>query len=508
MIPPQQIINIDTGFMSRPQREYDLFQNRACIYKEVSPGRCEVAVCVISFNRLEKTICCLESILKYTQDINYKLVLLDNGSTDQTLDYFKNVNHPNKVIYHVSQNAGAIYAGVLLMREIQEKYMVFVANDCIVTSNWLTNLLACMKSDKQIGMVCPVSSNVSNQQERYIGDYHDFEQMQELAAHYNQSNPLMWEERMRLIPVLAMYKKEMTDMIGVLDPGFYHEFSDDEFSMRIRRGGYKMMLCTDTFIEHNHLLEERDLKQENLSLSQGLLNFQKKFGNINPVTDIQNHVLEYVQNIQLHTEKNQYIKILGVDVKCGGPILDVKNHIRKSGYFYSEIKAFTTNISYQPDLSYIADDVIYGEVRDLKKYYIPNYFHIIVTDTPINHYMNALEILDTMLSLLENGGYLLISLKNNLDITKLLRIVDYERIGGIDESTNIEIRDIIQQLEKYQIANLWLFGESFPAQEIQTLRLAVDTLGNALSRLLEDSLESLKEKLLIEKYWLLIKKEE
>ena len=90
----------------------------------------------------------------------------------------------------------------------------------------------------------------------------------------------------------------------------------------------------------------------------------------------------------------------------------------------------------------------------------------------------------------------------------MLRIVDYERIGGIDESTNIEIRDIIQQLEKYQIANLWLFGESFPAQEIQTLRLAVDTLGNALSRLLEDSLESLKEKLLIEKYWLLIKKEE
>lgn len=502
----ESIINIDTEYMKQPQREYDLFQNRNCIYGDIPTDQFEVAVCIIAFNRLDKTKQCIESVLKYTQNIKYKLVLLDNGSTDQTLNYFKNVNHPNKVIYHVTKNVGAMYAGILLMQAVQEKYMAFLANDCIVTANWLSNLLTCMKSDEQIGMVCPMSTNISNYQELNLGEYHNIEQMQQLAAQHNKSNPLLWEERMRLIPVLTMYRKEMLDIIGVLDPGFFHEFSDDEFSVRIRRGGYKMVLCMDTFIEHNHLLAERNLENEHISTNYGFLNYQKKFGNINPITDIQNYIKGYLQNIHIDIETEQYIKILGIDVKCGGPLLDVKNHIRKSGYLFSSIKAFSTNISYCTDLSYIAEEVTYNEIQYLKKYYNPGSFHIIVTDTPINSYMNSLEILDTMLELLEKDGYLLISLKNNLNITKFLRIVDWERIGGIDESTNIEIQDIIHQLEKHQIENVWIFNESFSAKEIQTLKLAADTFIAALSGILGETAASIKEKLLINKYWLLIKK--
>lgn len=502
----EQIINIDTDYMEQPQREYDLFQNRICIYENNYSGHCEVAVCIIAFNRLDKTKLCVESVLKYTQDIEYKLVLLDNGSTDQTLNYFKDIVHPNKVIYHVTKNLGAIYAGTFLMKEVKEKYMAFVANDCIVTSNWLSNMLTCMKSDRQIGMVCPVSTNISNFQEMYIGEYQNMEEMQQFAAQHNKSNPLIWEERMRLIPVLAMYKKEMLDIIGVLDPGFYHEFSDDEFSARIRRGGYKMVLCLDTFIEHNHFFEERNLEKENISTNYGFLNYQKKFGNINPITDIQNYIRQYLLNIQLDIGTEQYIKILGIDVKCGGPLLDVKNNIRKAGYLFSNIKAFTTNISYYTDLSNIAEEVIHNDIQYLKKYYTPGSFHIIVTDTPLNSYMNSLELLDTILNLLEKDGYLLISLKNNLDITKLLRIVDWERIGGIDESTNIEIQDIIHQIEKHQIENVWIFNEPFLPEEVPTLKLVTDNFVNALSGVLGETAADIKEKLLIKKYWLLIKK--
>lgn len=502
----EQIINIDTGNIARPQREYDIFHNRKCIYENSVSSQCETAVCIIAFNRLEKTKNCVESILKYTQGITYRLILVDNGSTDQTLDYFKAIHYPDKVIYHITKNIGAMYAGMLIMQEVQEKYITIVANDCIVTSNWLSNMLLCMKSDRQIGMVCPISTNISNCQEINIGECHSAEQIQLLAARHNQSNPLLWEERMRLIPVLAMYRKEMLDMIGVLDPGFYHEFSDDEFSMRIRRGGYKMVLCMDTFIDHNHLVTERNLEQENISTELGFVNFQRKFGNINPVSDIQNFIWVYLRDMQLDVPKEQYINILGIDVKCGGPILDVKNHIRKSGYLFTKIKAFTTNVAYYTDLSYIAEEVTHSEINNLKKTYVSNDFHIIVMDTPINFYANSLELLNEMLELLKKGGYLLISLKNNLDISKLLRIIDWERIGGIDKSTNIELQDILQHLEICQTENVWIYDETFPTQEMETLKLVAETIGKALFSILNETLDTVIERLLVKKYWLLIRK--
>ena len=55
-----------------------------------------VSIVIIGYNRLEKTKRCVESVIKYTADFNYELILIDNGSTDETTDYFQTVNYKNK----------------------------------------------------------------------------------------------------------------------------------------------------------------------------------------------------------------------------------------------------------------------------------------------------------------------------------------------------------------------------------------------------------------------------
>lgn len=150
-----QVQVINTDHLTAPVASNSLYVSRRDIYEIVAEGMPEVTVCVQAYNRLEKTKRCVESILKYTQGIHYELLLLDHGSNDGTLEYFKSVSHPCKKIVRVTKNLGPQYATGRSMQLFSGRYCALVTNDAIVTKNWLSNLLRCLKSDPQIGMVVP-----------------------------------------------------------------------------------------------------------------------------------------------------------------------------------------------------------------------------------------------------------------------------------------------------------------------------------------------------------------
>ena len=157
------IIEINTDKMSPPEVGNDLFENRNTIAKMRPEGKPEVTIIIQAYNRLDKTKRCVESVLENTKDINYELLLLDNGSIDGTYEYFKSIPYEQKRIIRITKNLGAAYIMLLLCLYDLNSYIVILANDIIVTENWLKNLLICIKSDPTIGMVNPACSNTSNQ---------------------------------------------------------------------------------------------------------------------------------------------------------------------------------------------------------------------------------------------------------------------------------------------------------------------------------------------------------
>lgn len=284
-----QIIN--TNSLTSPVEADNLYISRKNAYENLLPGIPEVTVFVVAYNRLEKTKRCVSSILKYTEGIDYELLLVDNGSEDETLEYFQSVPYPRKRIIRITKNLGSQYALNLAMRSFSGRYFVQVTNDVVVTKNWLSNLLCCMESDPQTGMVTPGSSNISNLQEIPL-TFSSYEEMQEKAAAYNQSDPWKWEQRLRLITIVLVIKRELIEQIGMIDRGFYHDFSDDDFSVRVRRAGYKLMLCLDTFVHHDHDFrhgEDKDMQKFRCSLEKGRKNFFDKYHGLDSWDDMSDY---------------------------------------------------------------------------------------------------------------------------------------------------------------------------------------------------------------------------
>lgn len=499
-----QICVIDTSHLTPPTAANDLYSSRRSVYDRLLDGMPDVSVCVLAYNRLEKTKRCVESILRYTQPINYELLLVDNGSEDGTLEYFKSVRHPNKKIVRITKNLGALYATNLAMRSFSGRYFALVINDAIVTENWLSNLLKCFESDPRIGMVTPGGSNVSNLQEIPLR-FSSYEEMQRKAAAYNQSDPKKWEQRVRLVAIIYLLKREVVDLIGLDDPGFFHDFEEDDLSVRVRRAGYKLMVCMDTFIHHDHDFrrgEDKDQEQFHTSLETGRKNFMDKYHGLDSWEDMSGY--EGYLNLDFQKGKLPAApEILGVDVMCGMPVLQIKNELRRRGVMRAGTMAFTTQAKHFLDLQTVCDYVACDRMERLSDFLENKSFDYIVLGNAINTYGEIPRLLRLLLGALRPSGTLFLKLRNALDVTAYLTMMGQS--FQLDEFvTVITVEQFNQILTLLGVQECGITGIMQPVDERSQKALHTALERGGLAKNVQASME----RLLVKEYAYRITKEQ
>ena len=453
----QQIYEFDTSNINPLTTSDDLYQGRSNMAAISDNGMdSDVTVCVQGYNRVEKSKQCVESILKYTGDVNYDLLLIDNGSTDGTFDFFKSVDFKKKRIIRIDKNVSAIYPTLVYNTSFLSRYMAGVSNDLVVTPHWLSNLLRIAESDEKIGLVQPVSSNVSNSQQVNL-NFNSLVEMEEKAKDYNVSNPAKWEQRLRLVINGCLIKKEALFAIGwpFMDVGFYHDFADDDMTFRVRRAGYKAILARDTWICHDHdhtHMSSSDIEKGNRSIKIGRENFRNKYFGIDAWDDVNCFIPEYLSALKpTGTEHN---RILGIDVRCGTPILEIKNRLRYSGIYDAECHAFTQQAKYFLDLQTFcgADNVFSGDIGSLVNCFDDVSFDYIVIGEDINSYKNPIGVIKSALKLLAHGGQLFVSLSNSYDLLAFLKEIRKLGSGPSKHVLSYTMDEFVNEL-KYEGIN-------------------------------------------------------
>lgn len=382
------------------------------------------SIVVVAYNRLEVTKLCVESVLKYTKDVNYKLILVCNNSeySEGILEYFEEVQFKNKEVVYIEKNIGAPYSYRKVRNYFEGKYIVHLPNDVIVTTNWLSNLIKCAESDEKIGIVNPVSSNVSNHQQVDLC-FKDYDDMQKVASEYNLSDPKKWHERIRLITLGTLFTRECLSAIGdVFDIGFVHDFGDDDVSFRARRAGYKIILAMDTWVHHEHTFSSRiDYNPEN-----GRNCFREKYFGIDAWDDTCNFLSSNVVDCIKQPFSND-VNILGIDVKCGTPLLDLKNTLRNYNIFNLKASAFMTDSKYLIDLKTICNDTVISDRIDyLNNSFKRESFDYIVIGSDVNQYSNPEKLVYDSYTLLKKNGQMFFPFKNIYNLFVLLTLLGHE----------------------------------------------------------------------------------
>lgn len=202
------------------------------------------SIIIPNYNGLSLLKECVTSIRRHTS-VPYEIIVVDNGSNDETVKYchrerLKLVSLPINRGFPVACNLGLhIATGNALM---------LLNNDTIVTPNWLDNLLRCLYSSEDIGMVGPVTNYASGKQQIQ----EPYTNLADMASRYNTPDESKWQDTSRLVGICLLFKRELLEKIGFMDEIFTPgHFEDDDFCYRSRLAGYRLLITGDCFIYHH-----------------------------------------------------------------------------------------------------------------------------------------------------------------------------------------------------------------------------------------------------------------
>lgn len=212
----------------------------------------KVAVIIVSYQNEKLLRQCLDSVFSKTFHPNFEVIVVDNASAAGVTAYLQELaaTEPRLRVILNSTNVGFAAANNQGIRAADPcEYVILLNNDTIVTPDWLSRLVYYL-GNPQIGLVGPVSNGVANEAQVDLG-LSDMANLDASARAYAQGR----EGRIFDIPMLAMYcigmRRSLLDHVGLLDERFATGmFEDDDFCVRVRQAGYRVICATDIYIHH------------------------------------------------------------------------------------------------------------------------------------------------------------------------------------------------------------------------------------------------------------------
>lgn len=196
---------------------------------------------------------CLNSLLKQSFR-EFEIILVDNGSTDTSVEFVKE-KIPQVKIISLQKNFGfakAINEGVKVSTL---KYVVFLNNDTEVDKNWLKSLIDCADSHPE---VISVNSKLLNFYDRDIIDGVGI-----LINEVGQARSIGWQEKDKgqygkeqyifgATGGASLFNREDFVKVGGFDEKYFMYSEEVDFSFRAQFLKYKSIFCPKAIVYHKH----------------------------------------------------------------------------------------------------------------------------------------------------------------------------------------------------------------------------------------------------------------
>lgn len=164
---------------------------------------------------------CLECIHKYTKS-HHRVIVVDNGSKPEVVKMLENMGEKRYIDFMLANptNLGSHYAWNQGLNYVETEYAVIIHSDCLVSPNWDSTLLECMKKDENI-KACSPTTNYADQfylrySQLFFDDY--------VKIKPDNKKPLDYEDIGYLLDDYYMFDNSFEDFSKKVFDKFHYSF--------------------------------------------------------------------------------------------------------------------------------------------------------------------------------------------------------------------------------------------------------------------------------------------
>jgi glycosyltransferase involved in cell wall biosynthesis/GT2 family glycosyltransferase/predicted O-methyltransferase YrrM len=214
----------------------------------------EVSIVIPVFNNLSYTRQCITSLFTVKEPVNFEVIVVDNGSTDGTAEYLKQLP-PAVRIVSLGQNLGFAKGCNVGAREARGRYVCFLNNDTVVLPGWLSAMVECIRHDPDIGVVGNLQIFPGTEKVQQAGIVCGPDKM--VRSIYNNELPADHPavQKPREFQFIAgscmLIEKEFFWRLGGFDESYHNSCEDVDLCMKAREAGRKVFYCPQSRIYHH-----------------------------------------------------------------------------------------------------------------------------------------------------------------------------------------------------------------------------------------------------------------
>ncbi len=220
----------------------------------------KVSIIILNWNGVKDTVECLESLKKITYP-NCEVIVVDNGSEGNDVEVLQEKYGDHIHIIENDKNYGFIEGNNLtigwLLENSEPDYFLLLNNDTVVDKEFLTEMVKVAESDSQVGIAGSKT---------YFYDDHNRLQLAWIRIDMRKGQAFhvggkdfdkgQYESITEVDCVQGscfLIKRRVIERVGLLDKDYFAYWDEEDYCLRARRAGYKVVYVPKARIWHKVL---------------------------------------------------------------------------------------------------------------------------------------------------------------------------------------------------------------------------------------------------------------
>lgn len=214
-----------------------------------------IYIILVNYNGYKDTIECVKSLEKIDYS-NYKIIIIDNASTNNSIECLKD-SLEDCIIIDSKENlgfAGGNNLGIEYALKNSADYIMLLNNDTLVKSDFLTSMIDSSNGNKSIGLVgCKIMYHPEKDIIWYGGGYIDWFKF--IGTHWGMREVDRGQcDKEKEIDFMTgccmLIKREVFEKTGLLPDEYFMYCEDVDFCVKVKDAGYKIWYNPKTVIYH------------------------------------------------------------------------------------------------------------------------------------------------------------------------------------------------------------------------------------------------------------------